>query len=130
MRTFFQLMKLEIIKIMGYEQILLHLFGDFIIQNDWMAMNKKKPGIKGDLACLIHTITYSLPFLLITSTHYVIDRTKIIDYFIMLKNGEKDIKNFGFNHERPFAVSIWIYIFVDNTFHLIINYLAIKYIII
>ena len=120
------------------EQILLHLFGDFIVQNDWMAMNKKKPGWLGVSACLIHTVLYALPFLLITnwaavlviwSTHFIIDRWKLIDYFIMLKNGEKDIKNFGFSHERPFAISVWIYIFVDNTFHLIINYLAIKYIV-
>ncbi|GAG05577.1 unnamed protein product, partial [marine sediment metagenome] len=74
------------------EQLLLHLFGDFIVQNDWMAMNKKNPGWKGFWACFIHTLTYSLPFLLITnwaaflviwSTHFVIDRTKIVDYFIM-----------------------------------------------
>lgn len=120
------------------EQLLLHLFGDFIVQNDWMAMNKKKPGWLGFKACFIHTLTYSLPFLLITNwlaflviwfTHFVIDRTKIVDYFVMWKNGEKDIENFGFSHERPFALSIWIYIFIDNTFHLIINYMAIKYII-
>ena len=120
------------------EQILLHLFGDFIVQNDWMAMNKKKPTWIGFWACFIHTLTYSLPFLLITNwaawlviwwSHFIIDRWKLIDYFVMWKNGEKAIKNFGFNHDRPFAVSIWIYIIIDNSFHLIINYLAIKYII-
>ena len=120
------------------EQLLLHLFGDFVVQNDWMAMNKKKKGWNGFLACFVHTLTYSLPFLLITNwlaflviwwTHFIIDRTKIIDHFIKWKNRAPDIKNFGFHHERPLFVSVWIYIFVDNTFHLIINYLAIKYII-
>lgn len=124
------------------EQLLLHLLGDFIIQNDWMALNKKKKTPIGFLACFIHSVTYSLPFLLITSwdaviiigsTHFIIDHTKIIDYIICFKNGRfndiktGDIPNFGFHPDRPKFISVWIYIFVDNTFHLIINYLAILY---
>jgi len=120
------------------EQLLLHLFGDYIVQNDWMALNKKKKGWLGFNACFIHTLTYSLPFLLITNwmaflviwfTHFVLDRTKIVDYFIMLKNGEKTIVNFGFAPEKPFVISIWLYIIIDNVIHLLINYAAIKYIV-
>jgi hypothetical protein len=118
------------------EQLLLHLFGDFILQNDWMALNKKKQGYSGTIACLVHTLTYAIPFLLIGSwlaviviglTHYIIDRGHLVEKFIRFKNNETYKDNFGFMKERPFAISIWLYIIIDNIFHLIINYLAIMF---
>ena len=119
------------------EQLLLHLFGDFILQNDWMALNKKEKTWKGELACQVHCILYALPFLLITNwmavvviyiSHYALDRTNIVSHLIAAKNGIKDVSNLGFNPDRPFALSIWLYIFTDNTIHLIFNYLAITFI--
>ncbi len=123
------------------EQILLHGLGDYIIQTDWMAQNKKKPGWHGFKACFIHCLTYSLPFLLITSwqavlliflSHFLIDRYKWLDYLlawknnVRLENGKLDISNFGFKKERPFAISIWLYIATDNILHLICNYYILK----
>lgn len=117
-------------------QLLLHLLGDYIIQNDWMALNKKKVTWKGELACQIHCITYSLPFLfwysweavsLIYVTHYIIDRTNIIAWFISFKNGVFHIENFGFSKERPFVITIWLYIIIDNVFHIFCNYGAIYF---
>ena len=134
------------------EQILIHLFGDFFLQTDKQALNKKK----NSLQCFLHCLTYSLPFLLIASwkavlvigiTHFLIDRWNVVAYIIACKNGTKketdkafygegggttrkvkvyDISNFGFAVDRPFALSIWLMIITDNTFHLIINYFAIK----
>ena len=118
-------------------QLLLHGLGDYIIQNDWMALNKKKPGFKGFLACFIHCLTYSLPFLFIGSvpavlfifiTHFIIDRTHIIDYILALKNGiYPDISNLGFRFERPQFVVFFIYVVVDNLFHISCNYFALTY---
>jgi len=118
------------------EQLFLHLIGDYIIQNDWMALNKKLKTLKGELACQIHCILYSLPFILIGSweaviaiyiSHYILDRTNIVSYFLALRNGVDNIKNFGFSESRPFAITIWLLIITDNIFHLIFNYLALKY---
>ncbi len=123
------------------EQLLLHGLGDYIIQTDWMAQNKKKKGLMGFIACQIHCITYSLPFFLIGSwqavlaiylSHFAIDRTKILDYALAWKNNVKmgkklDISNFGFKRERPFAISVWLYIITDNVLHLICNYFALKF---
>jgi len=112
-------------------QLLLHLFGDFVVQNDWMALNKKEPGWIGIKTCAIHSITYALPFLLITSiwavlligiTHYIIDRGHLVEKYIQWHNGETYSKNFGYGKDRPFAISIWLFIITDNTFHLIINF--------
>ena len=46
-------------------QLIIHGIGDFFIQTDWQALNKKKAGWIGFFACLKHCITYSLPFLFI-----------------------------------------------------------------
>lgn len=118
------------------EQFLLHLFGDYIVQNDWMGLNKKKRTWMGELACQIHCITYSLPFILICSwwavlviyvTHYIIDRTDIVAWFLAYRNGAKNIENFGFTTVRPQIISVWLWIIVDNVFHIFCNYFAIKY---
>lgn len=118
------------------EQLILHLIGDYILQTDYQALNKKKKSLKGIIACMIHCLTYSLPFLFITTlnnvwfiflTHFFIDNTQIIAWFIAFKNAEKSIENFGFSDQKPFALSVWLYIIIDNTFHLICNYLIIKY---
>lgn len=117
-------------------QLILHAIGDYLVQNDWMALNKKKISLKGELACQIHCIAYSLPFLFIGSwqavlaiyvSHYIIDRTRIIDWFIATRNGTFNITNFGFGEERPFVISFWLYVITDNIFHIICNYLALKY---
>ena len=133
-------------------QLILHVFGDYCLQTDWQALNKKKPGFIGFWACLKHCALYSTPFLLLGSwkavlvifiTHFIIDRTNIVAYLLAIKNNVRkqqtskmmplsfpytyDISNFGLGLDRPFAVSIWIYIIVDNLFHIVCNYLALKY---
>lgn len=139
-------------------QLILHGIGDYFVQTDWQALNKKKKGWLGFWACLKHCILYSLPFLFIGSwqavliilvTHFVIDRTNIVAYLLAMKNNvvkekwvytfgkwhfpffseyEKyDISNFGFGTERPFAITIWLYIICDNLLHIICNYVALRY---
>ena len=101
-----------------------------------MALNKKKPGFDGSIPCFTHSLIYSLPFLLIASpvavfvifvTHYIIDRGHMVEHFLAFRNNVKTIDNFGFGKDRPFALTIWLLIITDNTFHLIINFLAIKF---
>lgn len=117
-------------------QLILHAVGDYLIQNDWMALNKKKRSWKGELACQLHCITYSLPFLFIGSwqavlaiylSHYLFDRTNIVAWFLAFRNGVSNIDNFGFGEDRPFAITIWLLIITDNIFHIICNYLALLY---
>lgn len=117
-------------------QLIFHGIGDYLIQNDWMALNKKKMGLKGLIACEVHCITYSLPFLFITSwkavwwiylSHFIIDRYKLADWFLALRNGVFHIRNFGFGEERPFVITVWLYIITDNIFHIICNYLILNY---
>ena len=78
------------------EQLLAHLVGDYILQSDWMALNKRR----SDLACWCHAILYSLCFVpllwgrhlpgfawfFICSTHFLIDRHGLARYVVWAKN--------------------------------------------
>ncbi len=124
-------------------QLILHGIGDYFLQTDEQALNKKKKGFYGFCACLAHCLSYSIPFffigtwkavLVIFITHFIIDRTNIVAYALAFKNGIRkpgfrnyDISNFGFGLNRPFAITIWLYIITDNICHIICNYLALKY---
>lgn len=73
-------------------QLLLHLFGDYILQSHWMAVNKSR----SSMPCAIHCLTYTLPFMLLTrsalalgiifGTHFLIDRFGLARYLVWLKN--------------------------------------------
>lgn len=117
-------------------QLILHGIGDYFLQTDKQALGKKLKGWYGFRCCFIHCITYSLPFLFIGSwlavvvifaTHFIIDRTNIVAWGLAYKNDIRTIENFGYGLERPFAISIWLYIICDNLCHIICNYLALRY---
>lgn len=129
------------------DQIVIHLFSDFFLQNDWMATNKKNPGKLGTLACGVHCLSYTLPFLLLTTSplallfifasHFIIDRTYLVSRLIWAKNqlGPKSFRcpwetaksSFGFHPSRVAWISCWIGIIVDNTFHIVLNGLAVRF---
>jgi hypothetical protein len=48
--------------------ILGHLMGDYLFQNDWMALNKSKPGKQGLKACVTHCLIYTFFVLMILET--------------------------------------------------------------
>ena len=95
--------------------LVAHCVGDYLIQNDWMAQNKKK----SSLICGFHVATYMIPFILCNFTwwqmgliylqHFFQDRTDFVIWF-MNKTGKKDFAS-------P-PMSPWSIFVVDNTFHL------------
>lgn len=96
--------------------IFAHLLGDYIFQNDWMALNKKR----SDLHCSIHVVCYMVPFMLcgfnwwqmilIAVQHYVIDRTNFVVWFMKVKGQEK----FATGPCAP-----WSVIVMDNILHIL-----------
>ena len=122
------------------EQLLCHLFADYWLQNDWMALNKKKHF----WIALVHAIVYTIPFLLLTKsllalsviciTHAIIDHTDIVCRLNQIKNWDF-IGCFGWDNilvkdgysDRPIFIRVWLIIIQDNILHLIISYLSIKY---
>jgi len=117
-------------------QLLFHLWGDYITQNEWMSKHKAKRGIEGLRACLIHCLLYSAPFAFISSqpawcviffSHFFIDRYRLAIVLIRIKNWEWDSDNFGFGKQTPIWLSTWLFIIIDNILHVTINYLAIRF---
>lgn len=122
------------------EQLILHLVGDYITQTDWMANEKTKRSF----VAVIHALVYSLPFLLLSPSlaaflviaisHALIDRFRLARYVIYVKNlitdpGLKwsDCSGTGYHSDRPAWLSVWLMIIADNTMHLAINYLALRF---
>lgn len=110
-------------------ELLAHLVGDYIFQNDWMALGK----YRSKWIALFHGIFYTIPFVFLTNdmvslfiigfTHSIIDHWKISDFVGQIKNWNFKTHN-GFSTERPIWLTVWIGIITDNTIHLFINHVA------
>ncbi len=100
-----------------------HMVGDFLLQNDWMAQNKKKDY----WICAIHSMIWALTVCFFIGrvefwfinflylSHYVIDSTNLVPCYMRLV-GQKD---FMIGPCAP-----WSIIVVDNTFHLLTIWIA------
>lgn len=104
--------------------IFAHLIGDFLLQNDYLAENKKK----NSLVCLLHVCFYIIPFiifcsfnwlqlLLIAAEHYIQDRTNIV-YQFMIITGRKNFAS------KPFTP--WSIFLIDGIFHILFILLITK----
>lgn len=109
------------------EQLLAHLTGDYLFQNNWMAKNKEK----SSLACWIHCVFYMLPFLFfypaiasadcpaypfMFTTHFFIDRFALVKRWSNWMMGD-----------APDYLKVFVGIARDNTAHLLCNYFALTY---
>jgi hypothetical protein len=131
-----------------FESILIgHLFGDFVFQNKWMAMNKSASNFKCFIHCWIYMwcvgtatigIIYNWKwFLIIFISHYPIDRWSLADKWLKLINGRSlydylhcgyqniPDKSWGFDFRKTENYHVLrggftsiVYTVVDNTFHL------------
>lgn len=124
------------------EQLIAHVFGDYILQSDWMAAKKR-----GSLAvATIHALAYSLPFLFlqpsfaawyfIVVTHALIDHLGLARYLCFAKNflaprsewpKWEDTNFSGYNKSKDLWMSTWLYIIADNGLHLLANYCALRW---
>ncbi len=118
------------------EQLLLHLFGDYISQSSWMARHKIQSTATGYLACGLHAVAYTLPFLLIGNaaslfvigiTHFVIDKYGLAVFLMKIRDWTWAGDNNGSSAETPPFMAVWLMIITDNTIHLIINFFSLKY---
>jgi hypothetical protein len=124
--------------------ILGHFIGDYMLQNDFMALNKVRPDLKGYGACFLHCLVYSLCvaclvgsghlipslILLIFITHFPIDKVSFGKWWLshVLKKNPPTLTDdqvLG-QHATPAVNSIrlfyyhFVYVAVDNTFHFIL----------
>jgi hypothetical protein len=93
-----------------------HIIGDYLLQNDWMALNKKSHTLHCSVHCAIWALSvllcacwpwWTLPVLFVI--HFVQDRTNIV-VWLMNHKGQKQFA------QPPMAP--WSIIVVDNSLHL------------
>jgi hypothetical protein len=125
-------------------QLILHLFGDYVTQSDWMAQNKTKHSFPA----FIHALIYSVPFLLLTRrapnpalagttiliTHFLIDRFRLARFVVFAKEfigypwpTWHDCKATGYPSAKPAWLAVWLMIAADNTIHLAINFASLRW---
>lgn len=102
-----------------------HLVGDYLLQNDWMALSKKS--FYGSLHCCVHCLLWTASVMLFAGwfsltekslaiwvvlffTHYFQDRTNIIEWW-MDAIGQKQF--------RTGPCAPWSMIVVDNVWHIV-----------
>lgn len=131
------------------DQIVCHLIGDYVIQSDWMAAEKTKKL----WVAFVHAMSYSVPFwflidwdkyssggvcwpiVAIVFTHAIIDRWRLARYLCWMKNFLQPKMNHlwsecsttGYHKDRPVWMAVWLMIITDNTIHVLINAVAIRY---
>ena len=88
-----------------FELLLGHLAGDYLLQNEWMAMNKSKNTRIGWLAAFIHCVLYTLAICLFMQnfepiwvvvvflTHFPIDKFSLAEYYMHFLKG-KGLKDY------------------------------------
>ena len=102
-----------------------HLVGDYLAQNDWMALNKKKSTLHCAVHCSIWTacvvffawwpLWTAIPLFV---THFVQDRTNVIAWWMDFV-GQKQF--------RIGACAPWSIIVVDNVWHIIAIWVVSKF---
>lgn len=126
---------------MTYTALLAHLAGDYLIQSDWMALEKTSR----HLPAAAHAATYAACFLpltrdprallVIAGTHFVIDRWRLSRHLVWAKNQAAPRRHrypwhgnqaTGYKAERPDWLAVWLMIAADNTMHLLINQWALR----
>jgi len=105
--------------------VLAHFIGDFLLQNDWMAKNKKQ----SSFICTIHVLCYMIPFLLvelnwiqfilIATQHWLQDRTKFIAWYCKLLG--------IFQGELKQNTLPWGHFVIDQIFHFIWLFIVFEY---
>lgn len=83
-----------------FEMLLGHLAGDYLLQNEWMALNKSKNTKIGWLSAFIHCVIYTLAvclfmwnfdliwIIVIFLSHFPIDKFKLAEHYMHFIKGK------------------------------------------
>lgn len=103
-----------------------HLVGDFLLQNDWMATNKKR----SDYACVVHVLIYTATVMLLSGwyrqpasiaasaaalialPHFAIDRTTFVQRY-MDNTGRRNFRE---------NLAPWSSVSIDQAMHALCLY--------
>ena len=113
-----------------------HFVGDYLFQNNRMALNKSKRNKEGWYACGVHSFVYTLSIVIflrlvfpalcfnlwvwaaIGIPHYIIDHYSLASYWMKWKNGVKPFESVSMDEK----VTVETTIVNDNTIHWVMLY--------
>lgn len=122
--------------------IIGHFLGDYMLQNDWMAEQKKKHLGLGWWCCSVHCFIYTMTICLCTAnfdflwiawvfaTHFIVDKSGFIEWYSKLI-GSRSIGDFMSKDENKeysphtglrAGVTVFVFIVRDNTVHVAMMY--------
>lgn len=95
-----------------------HLVGDYLLQNDWMALHKKQSAFRCAVHCALWTLAvcafagwwYPAAFVFLFAAHFAQDHTTVIAWW-MDKTGQTAF--------RTGPCAPWSIIVVDNVWHIV-----------
>lgn len=121
--------------------IIGHLVGDYLLQNDLLALNKKKLGNFGGYMCIIHAFIWTMSVCLFAgwpiyggwvscilfATHFIQDRTNIIIWWMTVIGQRQFMKCDELDSDGVFletarikpGLGPWSIIVVDNIWHIV-----------
>ena len=99
--------------------IIGHLVGDYLLQNDWMALNKKQRSFPCIVHCLLWTAAVcafsgwiTIPIIsVLFLAHFIQDRTNVVLFWMTRINRQPQFA------QPPCAP--WSIIVVDNVWHIV-----------
>ncbi len=119
-----------------------HLIGDYLLQNDWMSLNKTKRTWLGFISCFIHSLIYTISICVVTwdfniwwtliifNSHFYIDRYGLANKYITKFKGigipeflkQSTYTNINGSDCIQASFIACVYIIVDNSLHLVLMY--------
>jgi len=132
---------------MMFRMLLGHLCGDYLFQNEWMAMNKSKNTLKGWIAAILHCLLYTFAVCLfmwnfqpiwiiaVFFSHFFIDKFGLAEKYMkyIKRSGLKDyIDSVDHQYTKTWidtsegqrmltgGFRAFVYAVTDNTMHLIL----------
>lgn len=125
--------------------LLGHLVGDYLLQNNYMALNKDRNDLIGWFACLLHCTLYTLAIttimwnfdwewiLIVFISHFPIDKFSLTSYYLKFIKG-RDLYNYlhkdkSYNNTNKGDIiqggfTTIVYVLTDNTLHLLLMWIG------
>ena len=128
--------------------VICHIAGDYIFQNNWMALNKTKDSTSLLVHCTIYTTIMTTAFacyynlshlqtigvyVVVFTSHHILDMFSVADKWLSLIRGRSfrslmEMKENICDRNSPKAVSLYagftavVYCLVDFFFHFVLSY--------
>ncbi len=121
-----------------------HLVGDYLLQSKSMALKKGLPGWIGWKWCLFHCLVYTfavcaflktvnpLAIAIVFLSHVAIDRWSLADKWLKLIRGRTFLAAYASTEptrEFDIAFTSIVYTVVDNTWHILIMYYGLLFLV-